>query len=81
MDEARHYREQAEELRKIADGTSDEIMRRRLLKNVTSCEQMAFALDTIATAVCAQAKLNVRHASDKTVITKRNDSDFWGRRL
>ena len=59
MDEARHYREQAEELRKIADSTSDEIMRKRLLKNVTSCEQMAVALDTIATAVRAQAKLNV----------------------
>ena len=50
MDEAQHYREQAAELRKIADSTPDETMRNSLLKNVTSCEQMAVALDKVARA-------------------------------
>ena len=48
MNEAQHYREQAAELRKIADSTPDETMRKSLLKNVSSCEQMAVALDSIA---------------------------------
>jgi hypothetical protein len=48
MDEAQHYREQAVELRKIADSTSDDTTRKSLLKNVTSCEQMALALDKVA---------------------------------
>lgn len=59
MDEAQHYREQAAELCKIANNASDDIIRKRLLKNAASCEQMAVALDTIATAVCAHAKLTV----------------------
>jgi hypothetical protein len=56
MDEAQHYREQAAELRKIAYSAPDDIMRIRLLKNATSCEEMAVALDTIATTVRAHAK-------------------------
>jgi len=49
--EAQHYRDQALELRKIADGTVDDTMRKRLLKNATSCEQIAVAFDTTASGV------------------------------
>ena len=81
MDEAQHYRDQAAELRKIVDGTSDDIMRKRLLKNATSCEQMAVALDTIVTAVRAHSKLIVASASDSPIIASQNDRDFGGRRF
>jgi hypothetical protein len=79
MDEAQHYREEATELRKIANGSSDDIMRKRLLKNADSCEQMAVALDTIATAVCAHAKLTAGRDSDRPVIANGDFRDFWGR--
>ena len=58
--EAQHYRNQAVELRKIADSTTDDTMRKRLLKNATSCEQIALAFDTAATAVRGHA----RHANN-----------------
>jgi hypothetical protein len=69
MDEAQHYREQAAELRKSADSALNDIMRHRLLKNATSCEQMAVALETIVTAVRTHAKLTVPHP-DRPLPTK-----------
>ena len=43
--EAQHYRNQAVELRKLADSTADDTMRKRLIQNATSCEQVAAAFD------------------------------------
>ena len=55
-DKAKHYRNQAAELRKIADSTSDDTTRKSLLENVTEYEKMAVALDSVAPAHRAHPK-------------------------
>jgi hypothetical protein len=49
-DRASHYRARSVELRKIADSTTDETMRKSLLDNVAHYEHIARALDSMAPA-------------------------------
>jgi hypothetical protein len=59
-DLAEPYRERAEELRKIADATSDGTARKFFLKSVADYENMAGALDAVAPA----DRIHPKHPSD-----------------